>query len=251
MIDCVERVILMGKIWVLKQPRSGDREWNIYALREAARLKRWFRGVYYSPRLKRLLAVFKPTPGTHVNRLVFEEMGESVLRDAYRMECPSGCNRCCVIHSGAFMLDIEVRMLPPRLRRIVESQPSEVVYTPGGKVRVYRLDTEPMGRCIFFDVEKGRCRLEAELGRAAKPIVCLLTYCTVFATKGGKRFIKTGYRVTRSGVEMHYREVDDAEWERMVSRMGSVWRRYRRLQRSEAEKEEAIERHPHGTGRIR
>jgi hypothetical protein len=232
----------MGKVWVLREPRRGDREWNIYALREAARLKRWFHGVYYSPQLRRLLAVFKPTPGTHVNRLVFEELPESVLRDAYRMECPEGCNRCCVIHSGAFMLDVEAKMLPPSIREIVEQQPRETLHTPGGKVRVYRLDTEPMGRCIFFDVAKGRCMLEEKLGRHMKPIVCLLTYCTVFASRGGKLYLKTGYRVTRDGVEIFYREASREGWSRMVQRMGSVWRKYRRIYLAAAQEGAAEEK---------
>jgi len=231
----------LAKIWVLKEPRKRDRAWNIYALREAARLKRWFKGVYYSPRLGRLLAVFKPTPGTHINQLVFEELGESALRDAYRMECPSGCNRCCVIHSGAFMLDVEVRMLPQELREIVERQPRERIRTPGGKVTIYRLDTEPMGRCIFFDVERGRCLLEEKLGKSSKPIVCLLTYCTVFASRGGKRYVKTGYRVLPDGrVEMNYREVSEKEWRAMAQRMGSVWRRYRRIHRALASDVEGV-----------
>ncbi|KSW12141.1 hypothetical protein CF15_05075 [Pyrodictium occultum] len=218
----------MGKIYVLREPRRGDRAWNIYALREAAWLKRWFQGVYYSPRLKRLLAVFKPTPGTHVNMLVFEEMGESVLSDAYRMECPRGCNRCCVFRSGAFILENELRRLPVEVQERIRSQPSELVRTPGGPVRVYRLDTGPMGRCIFFDVEEGRCMLE-DYGKHAKPIVCLLTYCTVFATRGGRLYLKRGYRVLRDGrVEMRYEEVDRDTWNRMVARMGSLWSSYRK-----------------------
>jgi hypothetical protein len=223
----------MGKVFVLREPRKRDREWNIYALREAARLKRWLDGVYYSPRLQRLLAVFRPTPGTHVNMLVFEEMGESVLADAYRMECPRGCNRCCVIHSGAFILDVEVRMLPDEARSIVLRQPRETVVTPGGKVRVYKLDTEAMGRCIFFDVESGGCKLEA-YGKYLKPIVCLLTYCTVFASRNNKLFLKSGYKELRDGsVLINYREVDEKQWKRMVDRMGSVWRRYRKVLRSQ------------------
>jgi len=233
----------LGKVWVLREPRRGDREWNIYALREAARLKRWFDGVYYSPRLGRLLAVFRPTPGTHVNRLVFEQLDESLLRDAYRMECPEGCNRCCVIHSGAFMIDLEVRQLPDELRGLVERQPREVLRTPGGKVRVYRLDTEPMGRCIFFDVERGRCMLEERLGRSFKPIVCLLTYCTVFATRNGRLYLKRRGRRTRDGrIIMEYVEVDEKTWQRMVERMGSVWRRFRRVYREKMrEQQEAPE----------
>jgi len=226
----------LGKIYVLKEP-GRDKAWNIYALREAARLKRWFRGVYYSPQLKRLLAVFKPTPGTHVNILVFEEMGESVLRDAYRMECPRGCNRCCVLRSGTFMIENELRSLPGDVRDRVTRQPSELIKTPGGWVRVYRLDTEPMGRCIFFDVEKGACMLEG-LGKHNKPIVCLLTYCTVFATRGGKLYLKKGYRVHRDGrAEIHYEEVDEKTWRHMVARMGSVWTRYRKIYKQQQAEE--------------
>jgi len=224
----------MGKVYVLKEPKK-DKAWNIYALREAARLKHWFQGVYYSPRLKRLLAVFKPTPGTHVNMLVFEEIGESILRDAYKMECPRGCNRCCVIRSGAFIVENELRWLPKEVRDRITKQPSELIRTPGGWVRIYRLDTETMGRCVFFDVEKGSCMLE-KYGKHAKPVVCLLTYCTVFATRDGKLYLKKGYRVHRDGrTVIHYEEVDKRAWSRMVSRMGSVWVRYRKIYREAGE----------------
>ncbi len=230
----------MGKVFVLREPRKGNREWNFYALREAARLKRWFDGVYYSPRLHRLLAVFRPTPGTHVNMLVFEEIGESILADAYRMECPKGCNRCCVIHSGAFILDVEVRMLPDEVKSVVLRQPRETIITPGGKVRVYRLDTEAMGRCIFFDVESGECKLEV-YGKHLKPVVCLLTYCTVFASKDNRLFLKSGYKELRSGgVLIYYREVNEKQWKRMVDRMGLVWKKYRKVVRSQRVGTEAL-----------
>ncbi len=223
----------MAKVYVLREPRRGDRAWNIYALREAARLKKWFKGVYYSPRLKRLLAVFKPTPGTHVNPEVFEEIGESALRDAYRMECPRGCNRCCVFRSGAFILENEVNKLPPSIQERVLRQPSELIKTPGGWVRIYRLDTESMGRCVFFDVEQGECMLERLGGKEAKPIVCLLTYCTVFATRNGEKYLKTGYRDLGDGrVEIHYRRVSDEEWEAAIKKMASTWLRFRRVYKS-------------------
>lgn len=222
----------MAKVYVLKEPRRGNKAWNIYALREAARLKKWFDGVYYSPRLKRLLAVFRPTPGTHVNLEVFEEINESLLNDAYRMECPRGCNRCCVFRSGAFMLENEVRNLPAKLQEIVLKQPSELVKTPGGWVRLYRLDTEAMDRCIFFDVEEGGCGLERLGGRTLKPIVCLLTYCTVFATRNGEKYLKTGYRELPDGkVEIYYKRVSDDEWRRMIRRMASTWLRFRKVYR--------------------
>ncbi|MET1128380.1 MAG: hypothetical protein ABWW70_03585 [Thermoproteota archaeon] len=217
----------MPVYYALKEPTS-EREWNIYSLREAARHKKRLAGVYYSPKLRRLLAVFRATPGTHFNELVFERVEGRVIEDAYRMECPEGCNRCCVIHSGAFILDTEVRQLPEEARRVIDAQPSYIVRTPGGPVRVYRLDTESMGRCVFFDVERGVCRLEADYGREHKPIVCLLTYCTVFASRGGKLYLKVSARRRGGGYEMVYREVDEEEWRAAVERMSSIWRRYRK-----------------------
>ena len=205
---------------MLREPRK--KSWNIYALREAARLKKWFVGVYYSPRLKRLLVAFKPTPGTHVNHLVFEELDESILRESYRMVCPEGCGRCCAAKSGAFMLDVEVSKLPVELQLALETQPKERVLTPGGVVTIYYLGTGPGGQCIFYDVRRRRCRLEAEYGREYKPIICLIHYCTVFAERDGNLYLKTGYRVTPQGVVMFYRRVSKEEWEAAVRRMSAL-----------------------------
>ncbi len=220
----------LGKIYVLKEPRRNDKEWNVYALREAARLKKWFTGVYYNPRLGRLLAVFKPTPGTHINKLVFEELGESMLKDSYKMVCPKGCSRCCTIHSGAFIIEDEVRLLPTNLQAKVMEQPSVLLRTPGGPIRVYRLDTGSMGRCIFLDIERGTCILE-EGGKYLKPIVCLITFCTVFAEKNGEKYLKTGYTIHNKKVVLLYRRVGGKEWEWAIRRMGSVLRRLQRYRK--------------------
>ncbi len=219
----------MGKVYVLKEPR--DKAWNIYALREAARLKKWYIGTYYSPRLRRLLVAFKPTPGTHVNHLVFEEMDESILKESYKMVCPPGCGRCCVARSGAFMLDIEVSKLPLELQLKLETQPKERILTPGGVVTVYYLGTGPGGRCIFYDVQKRRCMLEEMYGKEAKPIICLIEYCTVFAERNGVKYIKTGYKVTDKGVLIFYRRVSDEEWEYVVRRMASLAARIAKAER--------------------
>ena len=139
------------------------------------------------------------------------------------------------------MVENEAKQLPPELRERVLRQPSELVRTPGGPVRVYRLDTEAMGRCTFFDVEKGECIIE-RYGKYLKPIVCLLTYCTVFATRSGKLYLKTGYRsLPGSRAEMFYQEVSRDEWNRMVTRMGEVWRRYRKVYLAKTlEEEQAV-----------
>lgn len=241
----------MGKVYVLREPKK-DKSWNIYALREASRLKRWFDGVYYSPQLKRLLVVFRPTPGTHVNQLVFEEIGESVLKDAYKMLCPEGCSRCCVVNSGAFILENEVDALPDEeIRMKIMVQPSEIVRTPGGPVRIYYLATESLGRCIFLNPRTGKCMLEERFGKQYKPIICTITYCTVFAERRGQKHVKTGYKVLGDGrVELYYRKVSDAEFEKAVERMGTMLRKLRRVlpilrerEEEQAEKEEDDRQH--------
>lgn len=215
----------MPRLYVLREP-TGEKEWDIYCLREAARLKKWLLGVYYSPRHGRLFAVFKPPPGTHVNMLVFEEAPPRLLENSYRMVCMPGCGRCCVAHSGAFILDVELRDMPYKYRSMVEMQPSELVRTPGGPVRVYRLGTGSLGRCIFFDESKAGCMIEEY-----KPIICRLTYCTVFAEKNGKIYLKVAGRVRGSRAEMIYREASPEEVRAAVQRMASMLRKYRRALR--------------------
>ena len=240
----------MGKVYVLKEPKK-DKSWNVYALREASRLKRWFEGVYYSPQLKRLLIVFRPTPGTHVNRLVFEEIGETVLKDAYKMLCPEGCSRCCVANSGAFILENEVDALPDEKTQMkIMVQPSEIVRTPGGPVKIYYLATESLGRCIFLNPRTGKCVLEERFGKQYKPIICTITYCTVFAEKQGQKYVKTGYRVLGDGrVELYYRRVSDGEFEKAVERMGTMLRKLRRVLPILREHEKKQQEHEEERGR--
>jgi len=202
----------------LREP-TGDEAWNLYCLRRAARLKRKLVGVYYSPQLRRLLAVFRVAPGDRVDEEVFERVDSSVLEASYRMECPQGCGRCCAKFSGAFALDVEAEELPPEARRRVELQPSRLVRTKRGYVRVYELGTGPAGMCVFYSAGRRACKLEEEVGRGYKPVVCLLTYCTVFASRGGRLYLKAAARRVEGGWELIYREVGGDEWRRALLRM--------------------------------
>jgi len=204
--------------YALRGP-TGDEGWNLLSLREAARLKGGFIGVYYSPQLRRLLAVFRVPPDSRVDEAFFERVEPSLLEGSYRMECPGGCGRCCAAFSGAFMLDYEVGRLPEGARQRVELQPSRLVETPRGPVRVYRLDTGPAGRCIFFDAGRCACGLEEDYGRGHKPIVCLLTYCTIFASRGQTLYLKVSARRVGGTYEMVYRAASEGEWRRALRSM--------------------------------
>lgn len=219
----------MGKrLYVLKEPKD-DKSWNLYALREASKLKKWLLGVYYHPDLKRLLIAFNPSPGTHINRLVFEDIPERLIHESYKMECPEGCGRCCVIQSNAFILNNEVDQLPEDIKVRLKVQPVEKVRTIGGMVRVYRLGTGPMGMCMFFNSTTAKCNLEEIGGKSLKPIICLITYCTVFALRGGKMYLKVGYKELPDGrVAMFYSEATLEEWKRMLTKMAGALMKYRK-----------------------
>ena len=63
----------MPVFYALKEPKVDER-WNFACLKEAARLKGSLLGVYYSPRLRRPLAVFKTTPDTSIDEAFFERI---------------------------------------------------------------------------------------------------------------------------------------------------------------------------------
>ncbi|MEM4688819.1 MAG: hypothetical protein QXH65_06785 [Thermofilaceae archaeon] len=198
----------------LREP-GGSEARNLLCLREAARLKGSLIGVYYNPQLRRLLAVFKVPPDARLDESVFERVDPSVIEASYRMECPKGCGRCCAVFSGAFVLDVEIRKLPSEVRQRIEAQPSRLVETVRGLVRVYELGTGPAGRCIFFNVKQRSCQLES-YGRSCKPIICLLTYCTIFASRSGRLYLKVRAREVHGRYEMIYREATEEEWRRAI-----------------------------------
>jgi len=201
-------------LYMLKQP-PGDWASDVGLLVAAALNRRRLVGVYWLPSRGELAAVFRDP----LDRWgAFEPVGEEEVRRAYRMECPRGCGYCCALRSGAFVLDIELRYLPGWARRVVERQPYRTVKTRLGEVKVYKLGTGPLGSCIFFNPKTGGCRLEEEAGRDAKPIICRLTYCTLFATGPEGRML----RVPGSSTPK-YRLVTKGEWLEAVESLRRRW----------------------------
>ena len=203
-------------LYVLRQP-PGDWRSDIELLVAAAVNHRRLVGVYWLPGAQRLAAVFRDPVDSYG---AFERISERDLENSYKMECPRGCGLCCAVNSGAFILDIELRRLPRQLRGVVERQPYREVETSIGRVRVYKLGTARAGRCIFFNTRTGGCRLEERLGRKAKPIICRLTYCTLFATGRQGRML----RIPGSSTPK-YRPATKSEWLRAIEELRSRWRR--------------------------
>ncbi len=201
----------MVELYALKEP-TGDLEWDYFLLWEAARLKKFYVGTFYVPKLHRLLAVFKPTPGAYISNLAFEKIDSSLLRDAYRMICIPGCGKCCEADSGAFILGNELRDIPKKPR---EKLPSFSIVIYGRSIRVYKLDIGPRGRCIFYDEVSGGCRLEGFRG-TIKPIICLIHYCTVFAEKKDTKYVKVAVKRIDNKYIPIYKPVDDEEWKNIL-----------------------------------
>lgn len=215
-------------LYALREPKD-DKAWNMYALKEASKLKNWFLGTYYNDELKRLLVVFDPPPKTYINESVFEDLPGGTIKESYLMECPEGCGRCCAFQSNTFILSNELKYLPEKIQAKIRLQPLEEVNTPTGALKSYRLGTGILGMCIFFNPSTIKCALEEIGGKAAKPIICLITYCTIFATKGGSFFLKVGYKeLNDRKVAMFYRQVTREEWRRALAKMASISARHRR-----------------------
>lgn len=201
-------------LYALKQP-PGDWSSDVELLVAAAVNRRRLVGVYWLPGSRRLVAVFRDPVDEWG---AFERVSQDELRRGYKMECPRGCGYCCALNSGAFVLDVELGKLPRWARRVVERQPYREVETKSGRVKVYRLGTKPGGACVFFNPETGGCKLEERAGREAKPIICRLTYCTLFATSSEGRML----RIPGSQVPK-YRPATRKEWEEAVKELRSRW----------------------------
>lgn len=200
---------------MLRQPR-GDWRSDVEALVAAALNRRRLLGVYWLPHRGILAAVFRDP----LDRWgLFEPLDPRELESAPRMECPRGCGYCCALRSGAMVLDVELRYLPRWARRLVEGRPYRLVETRlFGPVRVYSLATGPLGSCVFFNPRTGGCRLEEAAGRDAKPILCRLTYCTLFATGPRGRLLRVpGSRAPK------YRPATRREWEEAVRELRARW----------------------------
>lgn len=195
----------MPRYYMLKQP-TGSVKWDYFLLYIAAKLKKFYIGTYYIPRYQVLAPVFRITPGTPVDLRALDPVPEDVLRESYRMLCVE-CGWCCVRDSGAFVLENELKDLRDYLDRPLDFTWVETLVGP---LKVYHLDLDPGGKCIFYE---GRCRLPPE----KKPIICLIHYCSLFAERQGRKYVKiAAKRVGEKKVVPIYREVSEEEFRKIV-----------------------------------
>lgn len=162
------------------KPPSGKVAWNYFLLYKASRLKKYYCGTYYVPG-KTILPLFN-LPIDRTDERAFMKASRSDLEKAYKMLCVN-CSLCCVENSGAFAFEHEYRLIKNYTEAFLPSVEVEAEYI--GKLRIYRLDVGPRGRCVLYDVEKG-CLVHGYL----KPMICMIQYCSFFAEKNGEKYIK-------------------------------------------------------------
>jgi len=198
-------------VYALKPQRGAE---NYAALYAASHYKDKLLGVYYDPQTRLYAPLFKIDRLRRRDSWAFRRVDPEIPRRAYRMLCPS-CGLCCVRNSAAFAFPHEI---PPG---IAAQQPLETVQTRHyGPLKIVLLDTGPAGRCILYDADRQLCSLQA--AGAPKPISCLIHYCTLFAVKEGRLYLKVGARRDGSPV---YRAASPEEIETLSKKLSERARR--------------------------
>ncbi|RLE80247.1 MAG: hypothetical protein DRJ51_06205 [Thermoprotei archaeon] len=197
------------KYYCLKPPTEKP-SWNYFLLYTASRLKRFYKGTYYIPG-RTLLPVFV-LPRRLVDWRAFEEVSPRVLRESFKMICVN-CGLCCMENCGAFMFSNEYFETKASLGLDVILPYKTVRASYVGELQVYALDVEARGRCYFYSFGEG-CRL-----KKAKPIICLIHYCTLLAEKGGRKYVKVSVKKTNSGDLPIYRAVSDERFKEIVAQL--------------------------------
>ncbi len=192
-------MIKMPHLYALKNAKKASQAYA--ALYAASHYKKNFIGVYYHPGTGRLLPVFNMPAPSPRHSWAFQEIQGAVLEESFRMLCPA-CGLCCARNSAAFAFPHE---LPPYYR---DKLPRKSIPTKRyGELEILLLDTDTAGRCVFLDTETAKCALQ-EKGYM-KPVNCMLHYCTMFAEKKGKIYVKIGLKRENKPI---YREITEKEY---------------------------------------
>jgi len=189
------------------KPPTGRPSWDYFLLYSASLVKRRYKGTFYFPgRTVLPVFIFNKKPDLDA----FEKISRNDLSRSYKMICVK-CGLCCVRNSGAFMFEHEYR-------KIVDQEGYPAVFPSKifsiykfGEVKVYFLGTERFGRCFFYDSSRG-CTLRP----AFKPIICIIQFCTLFAKKNGKIFLKVAVKNREGGASPVYKPVNHIEYNRIV-----------------------------------
>ena len=187
------------KYYALSKPKP-DEAYNMYLLFIASKFKKHFIGTYWLPNLDLYAPIFINIPKIYAEKGYFIKLPSYALRNAYKMICIKGCGRCCAKNSGAFMFEHELKALKGIN---LPEFPAKVIFTIGGPIKIYYLDTFfPDGRCYFYNPEEGFCLLDED----QKPIICLIHYCTFFAERNGKYYIRVATKKIKNKVKLIYKE---------------------------------------------
>ncbi|RLF23469.1 MAG: hypothetical protein DRN15_03690 [Thermoprotei archaeon] len=204
--------------YALKRP-SEEEEWNYFLLYMASLRKRYFIGTYYIQEWNLYTPVFKMPP-TIVDKRAFTPIEKEVLDNAYRMVC-IGCGRCCARSSGAFAFEHEIEEFKDKLP--IEVDLLDWFYVRlsyVGDVKVFRLDKGVAGSCVLYDVKKRWCILAEE----EKPVICIIHYCSLYAERRGKYYVKVAVKRRYNELIPIYKEAQGKVLRRIKSMLRRAYR---------------------------
>ncbi len=167
-------------------PRRRDRVWNLTILWYVAKLRRHYIGTYYFEDTNSLHPVLE-LDARELRKLpkrLFQPIDPRLLEESYRMVCIPRCGACCERNAGAFAFDFELYELGLNISQL---RCEEIRLLNGVRTRVCELPNGSWGTCVFYDQDKRRCRVHD-----LKPIICLVSYCSLVAEKHGLLYVKTG-----------------------------------------------------------
>ncbi len=176
--------------FIVKEP-SDNSSWNYYLLYNLSLVKYRIVGVFYIPELR----YYGPVLDLDDNDLekvckdIFIPIDEECLLRSLAIICER-CGWCCEEDAGSFLFEHELAEVKQFIGRKLTLPSKEVKLWNGTRVRIYLLDLEQEGRCIFYDVRTRSCRIHL-----VKPVICMVTYCARFAIdRWGRRYLREGTR---------------------------------------------------------
>lgn len=175
-------------LYILKKP-TGRKSYDFYLLYEASKFKSRYKATYYIPSLKYIAPVFY-LEDYEVNPDVFEPIDKETLSKSYKLICVR-CGLCCVHSSAAFAFEHELKAIKSECYPDLDYSLFNFYYVnipKYGAVKVYELSQPPQGKCFFY--QYGGCPIPKRL----KPIICLIQYCSLFAEREGKVYMKVASR---------------------------------------------------------
>ncbi len=172
---------------------TDDASWSYYLLYNLSLVRHCLLGVFYIPSMRYYGPVLDLDEKEleKIDSKILFEIPEDELTRALLIVCKK-CGWCCEEEAGSFAFEHELRHIETFLGRKIRSllRVRQVRLYNGKTIRVYLLEREGPGTCMFYDPSSKTCKIHP-----VKPIICRITYCARYAIdRAGRVYIRMGTR---------------------------------------------------------